>query len=79
MANAIETQDLRTRTMHVLCDLEMTVTAMRALGNISANLQPQDMEDFAFVCGTLSQKCFDEYSKFHAFYAAQIYPVLEGK
>lgn len=79
MANAIETHDLRTRTVHVLSDLESAVTAMRAFGNLSVNFEGQDAEDFSFVCGALSEKLFEQYHSFHAFYAAEIYPLLEGK
>lgn len=71
MADTIETQ-----ARAELRSLEEVVTAVEALGNIAASLQPGDMADYAYVAGYLGTELQRQFQAFHVTVSQRVLPYV---
>lgn len=73
MADTIETQARKE-----LQEMESIVTAVEALGNIAASLQPADMADYAYVAGYLGTELQRQFQSFHITVSKRVLPFVAG-
>lgn len=73
MANSIETQ-----VRSELSDLESTVTALQKLGDITGNLEPNDMASFGYLSYYLGERLQEQFQAFHVTVSQRLLPFVSA-